>query len=130
MLRGYKCQKKSAVEILTTLGFKPAKHRGYILERTAGITPQKPCRLHGIINIEPDGTEYIDLHADYIVIIAGRPMHKSKRDYRVRRFVKLFAQIDHGRMCMAGHKLLAHYGDLRVAMRNYPHRHQKKYEER
>lgn len=127
MMRGYRCKQKTAVAILTTLGFRPAKSRGYILERTTDISPKKPCRLHAIIHIEANGTQYIDMHADYLVLVDGKYIHESKRDHRCRRFVALFSQIDHDRVCMAGHKLLRHYGDLRIALTKYPSRHQSKH---
>ena len=118
MFRGYKCKKKTAKEILEALGFdEHDAPRGWTMNRTAGKEhADAPIRMHAMIHTDNDGTEYIDLHADYH---GPNDTHMVRRGRRVTRWNELFKQIDHHERCDAGLKLLAHYAGLREALNEY-----------
>lgn len=121
MMRGYKCQKKKAKEILETLGFDPkAANRGWVMLRTGGRNHKgAPERMHALINTDRHGFEYIDIHADH----AGpNETHISSRKYRSTRWLEIFEQIDLDQPCNAGYKLLNHYAGLRHALKKYEQR--------
>lgn len=122
MMRGYRCKHKKAAEILQSLGFDPNVNRGWVLLRrgskTSLIKSGKPCQIHAMINIDFDGTQYIDVHSDFIV--DGK--HVSERGRRTMRFNQLFKQIDDNKPCNAGLKLKKHYKGLEVAVNKYHER--------
>lgn len=117
-MRGYKCKHKTAKEILETLGFDPAlANRGWVLERTGGKNNAgAPVRMHALIQTDSDGAEYIDIHADHQ---GPNDTHVTTRGRRTERWKEIFGEIDRHERCMAGHKLLAHYGALSEALNKY-----------
>lgn len=118
MFRGYKCKHKSAETILETLGYDPHDaNRGWTLNRTGGKNNQgAPIRMHAMIHIDDDGTQYIDVHADHH---GPKDTHITQRGKRTERWNEIFRQIDHDEECDAGNKLLAHYGPIREALEEY-----------
>lgn len=116
-MRGYKCEHKTAAEILETLGFDPRDAiRGWTLKRTGGRNnANAPERMHAIVHTVDD-TEYIDIHADFQ---GPGNTHVSVRGRRTERWYEIFRQIDFDEPCDAGNKLLKHYGDLAPALEKY-----------
>jgi hypothetical protein len=114
MFRGYKVKHKTAKEILLTLGFDGNVNRGYVLLRKKKGT-NIPCQMHALVNVDVDRTEYIDIHADFMV--EGK--HKTVRGRRADRWKQIFEQIDLDQPCDAGYKLLAHYKGLKEALDIY-----------
>lgn len=117
MMRGYQCKNKTAKEILATLGFDEHDAiRGWTMNRTGGLNNKgAPIRIHALVQTDKEG-EYIDAHVDYP---GPDGTHIASRGRRTIRWNQLFEQIDHGLVCDAGHKLLAHYGGLREAIKKY-----------
>lgn len=120
MFRGYRCVNKRAVDILAILGFTSSKTRGYYIDRTSQLAANKPVRLHALVHLDTDGTEYIDVHEDYEV----DGQHKSKRRHRVRRLNQFFYEVDNDLPLTIGHKMRRHYLALRQAADDYE-RHSK-----
>lgn len=120
MFRGYKCVKKKAADILQTLGFSQKDvNRGWVLNRTSDIKPNRPVRLHAMIHRDDDGTEYIDVHEDY----EEDSKHVTKRKHRVKRMNTFFYEVDYDLDLSIGHKMRRHYIALREAERQYETRH-------
>lgn len=126
-MKGYKCQNKTAKEILETLGFDPSiAIRGWVLERTGGKNNTgAPVRMHAIVHTDDDGNEYIDIHADHQ---GPNDTHVSTRGRRVERWKEIFKQIDSNKKCDAGPKLIGHYGALREALDTYHEKRTKQQE--
>lgn len=116
MFRGYKCTKKKAKEILCQLGFtQEGTNRGWVLNRTSDLHPDRPVRLHALIHRDNDGTEYIDVHEDY----SDGSRHITKRKHRVKRMNTFFHEVDNNLDLTIGHKMRRHYIALREAERQY-----------
>ena len=111
---------KKAKDILTQLGFsQEGTNRGWVLNRTSNILPNKPVRLHALIHTDDDRVEYIDLHEDY----ADGSRHITKRRHRVKRLNMFFYEVDNDLDLSIGHKMRRHYIGLREAEKQYETRH-------
>lgn len=126
-MKGYKCQNKTAREILEALGFDPTlANRGWVLERTGGKNNKgAPVRMHALIHLDAENNEYIDIHADHQ---GPNDTHVTTRGRRTERWKEICRQIDANKKCNAGNKLLNHYGALREALEIY-HANRKKQQE-